>query len=139
MSRRRSRRVAPGRRAGSVLMASGGSAPRRRRGRRPPPGGRLRLGAFLRGIGGLAGPGGDRGGLMSRRRSGGVAPGRRAGSVLRARGGSAPRRRRGRRPPPGGRLRLGAFLRGIGVLAVLAAIAGGVVVWQTHTTAAQDR
>src|SRR5882672_7881468 len=76
---------------------------------------------------------------MSRRRSRRVAPGRRAGSVLMASGGSAPRRRRGRRPPRGGRLRLGAFLRGIGVLAVLAAIAGGVVVWQTHTTAAQDR
>src|SRR5258708_22582140 len=75
---------------------------------------------------------------MSRRRSGGAAPGRRAGWVLRAGGGSAPRRRRGRRPPRGGRLRLGAFLRGIGVLAGLAAIARGVVVWQTHTTAAQD-
>jgi beta-lactamase class D len=53
-------------------------------------------------------------------------------------GGAAPRRRRGRQPRGGG-LRLGAILPGIGVLAVLAAITGGVVVWQTHTTAAQDR
>jgi penicillin-binding protein A len=56
-----------------------------------------------------------------------------------ASGGSTARRRRRRGPRRGGGLRLGGILRGIGVLAVLAAIAGGVVVWQTHTTAGQDR
>jgi peptidoglycan glycosyltransferase len=76
---------------------------------------------------------------MTPRHSRRVAAGRRPGSVLMASGSSAPRRRRGRRPPRGGGLRLGGILRGIGVLVVLAAIAAGVVVWQTHTNATQDR
>jgi peptidoglycan glycosyltransferase len=77
---------------------------------------------------------------MSPRHSRRVASGRRPRSVLMPSGGSAPRRRRSRRPRRGGGgLRLGAILRAIGVIVVLAAIAGGVVVWQTRTTAAQDR
>jgi beta-lactamase class D len=53
-------------------------------------------------------------------------------------GGPTARRRRHRRPRRGG-LRLGSILRGVVVLAMLAGIAAGVVVWQTHSTAAQDR
>jgi beta-lactamase class D len=56
-----------------------------------------------------------------------------------ATGGPTTRRRRPRRPRRGGGLRLGSILRGVVVLAMLAGIAAGVVVWQTHSTAAQDR
>jgi beta-lactamase class D len=56
-----------------------------------------------------------------------------------ATGAPTTRRRRPRRPRRGGGLRLGSILRGVVVLAMLAGIAAGVVVWQTHSTAAQDR
>jgi beta-lactamase class D len=54
-------------------------------------------------------------------------------------GGPTTLRRRHRRPRRGGGLRLGSVLRAVVVLAVLAGIAAGVVVWQTQTTATQDR
>src|SRR2546421_11245118 len=66
---------------------------------------------------------------MARRRSRFVAPGPRAGSVLLTRSRSGPRRR-GRRQVGGG-LGRGGGLRVLVVLVVLAALAGGVLVWRS--------
>ena len=69
---------------------------------------------------------------MGRRRSRYVVPGRRAGSVLLGGGRSGARRRGGwaRRPVGGGsRPRRGVWL--LGVLVVVAAVAGGLFVWRS--------
>src|ERR1035437_6570860 len=69
---------------------------------------------------------------MARRGSRSLAPGPRAGSVLLGGGRSGSRRRRGgRRRPVGGGFGSGGVARVLGVLVVLAAVAGGVLGWRS--------
>jgi peptidoglycan glycosyltransferase len=75
---------------------------------------------------------------MARRRSPYASPAPRAGSVLLT-AGSSSRRRRRRRPGRGGGFGPGRLLRALGVLAILAAIVGGALVWRSHAQADDAR